>query len=279
MLPLMKWQARCIAGFLLAAGMGAAHGQVTIHLQTTIGSSGTNAAIVAGVGNPVNFTGVASNSGATVLTAAGSTSPVSFDFNTGFSDSLDRSIGSMAGAGNVFVDLKYDSSTTSPLILDTNNDGSFSGETPLTGFGIHADTFITFDLAAIRAAAGVAGMPFTLAGIAGIANTSITPTSGAILGDGVPLAVFDWSGPTNLVSTFTVTITGSTRYLTFVGLSGLDGDNFFAHVGFANLQLQAVPEPSTWLLLGAGLGVLALRRIRAGRVRRASGFGRDDPRG
>lgn len=238
--------------------------QTAISVGSIIGGPGTNAVSVAGAGNAVNFTGVALNSGATTLVAAGSTGSSSFNFNTGFSDNLDRTIGSTAGAPNVWADRKYDSATTGPLILDTNSDGSFAGENALTGFGMHSDTFITFDLNVIRTNAGLAAnTPLTLLGSAGIANTNLTPTSAAIIYDSTQLAVFDWNGPTSTFSTFSFTIPGNARYLTFAGLSGLDGDNFFAHVGFANVQLQGIPEPSVLLLLAVGVpvvGYLAHRR-------------------
>jgi len=241
----------------------AAQAQV-IPLDTVIGVPGANAATVAGAGNAVNFTSFGSNSGATTLTATGSTGSSSFDFNTGFSDSLDRATGSTAGAPNVWADLKYDSATTAPLILDTNSDGSFADETAQSGFGMHGDTFITFDLDVIRANAGLAaGTSLLLTGAAGIANTTLAPTSGAIIGDSTQLAVFDWNSPTSTYSPFSLSLSGSTRYLTFIGLSGLDGDNFFAHVGFINVQLAAIPEPFTVSLLALGLGLggwSALRR-------------------
>lgn len=246
------------------------HAQVIIPLNWVIGITGTNAATVAGAGNAVNHTGYASNSGATVLTAAGSSGASAFDFNTGFSDTLDRATGSTAGAPNVWADLKYDSSSTGPLILDTHNTGSFANEAPLPGFGMHGDTFITFDLGVIRASAGLtADAPLTLSGIAGIANTSLAPTSGAIIADSTQLAVFDWqAGAGNTLSTFSLTLSGTTRYLTFAGLSGLDADNYYAHVGFANVQLLAVPEPSSALLLAPGLLLLGVvtRRARASRA-------------
>jgi hypothetical protein len=238
--------------------------QVVVNLNTVIGSAGANAADVDGVGNAVNFTGYALNSGATTLTAAGSTGSSAFDFNLGFIDTLDRATGSSAGAPNVWADLKYDSSTTSSLLLDTDNDGAFLDNPPVSGFGLHGDTFITFDLAVIRANNSLAtNAAFTLTGSAGVANfTGYGQTSAAIVLDGTQLAVFDWkeSGPLNQFSTYTLSLSGSARYLTFVGLSGLDNSNWGAHVGFANVQLQAVPEPSAAWLLGLGLAAVVLRR-------------------
>jgi len=241
--------------------------QTVITLDTVIGVSGTNAASVSGVGNAVNFTGFALNSGATTLVAPGSTGTAAFDFNTGFADTLDRATGSTAGAPNVFADLKYDSSSTAPLLLDTDNDGAFLDNTPVTGFGMHGDTFVTFDLAVIRANNSLAANTvFTLTGLAGVANfVGHGQTSAAIILDGNQLAVFDWTeSPVNAVSSYNLTLAGSARYLTFIGLSGLDASNWGAHIGFGNVQLQvaAVPEPSIAWLLGAGLAGLGLRRFR-----------------
>ncbi len=241
----------------------AAHAQV-INLDAIIGPAGTNATTTGNVGFAVNLTGVALDVGVTTLTASGSTGSSSFDFTT-------RSIGSLASAGDVFADRKHDNGVSGLFILDTNNDGSFLDETQsnLSGFGLHGDTFITFDLAVIRANASLApGTPFTLTGSAGQANWNpYGQTSAAIILDSTQLALFDWteSGPVNQFSTYTLSVAGSARYLTFIGLSGLDGSNYGAHVGFANVQLTAVPEPSTVLLLGAGLASLlpaTLRRRR-----------------
>ncbi len=251
---------------LLLASLGALRAQVVVNLNTVIGPAGTNAADVDGVGNAVNFTGYTLNTGATTLIAAGSPGSAAFDFNTGFADTLDRATGSVAGAGNVFADLKYDSSSTAPLLLDTDNDGAFGDNTPVTGFGLHGDTFITFDLDVIRANnALAAGTPFTLTGSAGMANfTGYGQTSAAIILDGSQLAVFDWqeTPPVNQFSSYNLGIAGSARYLTFVGLSGLDASNWGAHVGFANVQLLAVPEPAVTSLLILGLGAVAWRRRR-----------------
>lgn len=248
---------------LLAA---AASAQVVIGLGGVIGPGGTNAASVAGLGFAVNTTGVAQNSGLTTLVAPTSPSPVAFDFNTGFADSADRSIGSLAGAGNVFADRKYDSSTIAPLVLDLNDNGLFD-DAAQAGFGMHSDTFITFDLAVVRSGNSLAaGTPFRLTGHAGLANPgSIAPTSGAILLDGNVVALFDWGPSLPLATAFDLTLAGSGRYLTFAGLTGTDFDNFFAHVGFANVQLEAIPEPATVALVGAGLALIGLARIRRSR--------------
>ncbi len=256
-----------LLGVLLLAPVLSA--QVTVNLKSVIGVSGDNAANVDGAGNAVNFTGYALDSGATTLTAAGSTGSSSFNFNTGFADTFDRTTGSASGAGNVFVDHKYDSSSTSTLYLDTDNDGSFLDESPLTGFGMHGDTFVTFDLNVIRTNAGLAaGTPFTLTGGAGEANfTGYVKTSGAIILDSTELAVFDWteSGPIAQFSTYSLSISGSARYLTFIGLSGRDNSNWGAHIGFSNVQLVAVPEPAAIAVLAgcAALGLVVFHRRRA----------------
>ena len=255
---------------LLACGLLApsAAGQVTIVLKSVIGAAGTDAATVAGVGNAVNIVGFGSNSGATTLTASGSTGSSAFNFNTGFSDGRDRATGSNpnSGAAHVYVDRKYDSGFTGPLILDTNADGSYSGETAQSGFGMHSDGFITFDLAVIRANFGLAANEaLKLTGSAGIANAAFGyQTSGAIIADGTQLAVFDWKdGAGNMISSYSLTLSGSARYLTFAGLSGLDNSNIYDHVGFINVQLQQIPEPAIASLILAGLGLLVV-----------SGFGR-----
>lgn len=258
----------CSAGLTLPRPCSA---QTVITLSSQIGTANTNAASVAGVGQVVNATGVAANEGATSLIATGSSGSAAFDFNIGFTDGLDRTIASSAGAGNVFVDRKYDSSSTAPLLLDTNNNGSFTDETALAGFGMHSDTFITFDLAALRSAFSLASnTAFTLSGAAGVADrTDSGQTSAAIIADNAQLAVFDWrsSSPYNQYSTFSLTVSGSARYLTFAALSGLDGSNWADHVGFANVQLTvtAIPEPATWglLVLGlVGIGLATARRRR-----------------
>lgn len=253
---------RLLLTALILAATTCGQAQVSISLSAIIGPAGTNAATVAGAGNVVNATGIGLDGGVTLLTAVGSTGSSSFDFNSGFADHLDRAIGSNPGAGgaNIYVDRKYDSSGTGPLVLDTNNDGNFADETAQSGFGMHADGFITFDLAAVRAAQGLSpDAAFTLTGWAGVANYPSGQTSGAIILDSAPLAVFDWTtgAPVHQFDTFSLSVSGSARYLTFIGLSGLDLNNWGDHVGFANVQLQAVPEASTLGLLTVG-GVAAL---------------------
>lgn len=251
-----------MAMFALGCGV-AALAQPIINLNAVIGPSGTDAASVAAAGNAVNFVGFTSNSGPTALTAGGSTGSSAFDFNGGFTDSVDRSVGANpnSGAAHVFADRKYDSATPSALILDFNGDTVFDdGVVP--GFGMHGDGFVTFDLAVVRANNGLAAdTPFLLTGAAGLANAPYHQTSAAIVADSAALAVFDWTNANNTVSAFSLPISGSTRYLTFAGLSGLDQDMYYAHVGYANVQLATVPEPSTFALLGlGGLAVVGWRR-------------------
>jgi hypothetical protein len=61
-----------------------------------------------------------------------------------------------------------------------------------------------------------------------------------------------------------VSVSGSTQYLTFAALSGLDGSNWADHVGFANVQLtvMAIPEPATCGLFGLGLAVIGITVVR-----------------
>lgn len=240
-----------------------AYSQTTIQLGSVIGPAGTNAATVAGPGNPVNATGFAT-AGLTTLTSSGSSGSSSFNFASGFSDGHARAIGSNPGIGaaNIYVDRKFDSANTSPLIVDTNNDGNYADESAQTGFGMHADGFITFDLAAIRSAKGLpADTPFLLTGAAGVANYNPNNTSGAIILDSAELIHFDWnsgSSPYHEYDTFSLSIPGSTNYLTFAGLAGLDQSNWGDHVGFVAVQLAAVPEPSTIVLGALGIGLLAV---------------------
>jgi hypothetical protein len=253
-----------LPALLIALASSRLAAQVTINLDAVIGVSGTNASSVDGVGNAINLTGFADNSIATTLTAVGSTGSSSFNFNTGFSDTFDRA-NSTSSPGDVIADMKHDSGASGLFILDLDNDGSFLDETQsnLSGFGLHADNFITFDLNVLRANNGLAaGTPFTLSGLAGQANYTVyTNTSGAIILDGSQLAVFDWS-ISHQSDTFTLTVAGSARYLTFAGLSGRDLDYYGAHIGFANVQLLAVPEPAVVWLLGTGLAAFGLRRLR-----------------
>jgi hypothetical protein len=246
--------------------------QIVIPLDSVIGPAGTDAVSVLGVGNAVNQTGVPSNSGSTQLTAVSSTGSSWFDFNAGFADHVDRTIGATANNGthHVIADRGYDSANATSLILDKNNNGSFVDEvdnvpgdagTFNLGFGLHADGFITFDLAVIRANNGLAAhTAFTLTGGAGVNNNAnAVNTSAAIVLDGTELAVFDWQtgAPYHQFDTFSLSIPETARYLTFAGLSGINYNISYDHIGFSDVQLTAIPEPGTGSMAIALLALAA----------------------
>ena len=257
----------------------------SINLDAVIGAPGTLA--VGTVGGQVNKTGAASNSGATSLNQAAT---VSVNFNS-FPDTLDRASGFASGSGT-YADRKYNNSSPTALILDKNNNGSFTDETDQAlsdantfhlGFGMHADQFITFDLNAIRTANGIPGASFILTGSAGVAN--IHPkvhggplTSAAIVLDGVLLGVYDFNDDVTVVGTAVTAIganydqydtyvfnniSSSAQYLTFIGLSGLETPNpdvAAAHVGFGDVTLTVIPEPSSFAILCIASILLGLVR-------------------
>ena len=223
-----------------------------------------------GDGNPVNLAGGISGAGPTALARGDGPLPV-FDFNTGFADGKRRATGQTPGNAQVFRDRKFDSQNPGPLILDTDDDGDFSDETAQTGFGMHADAFITFDLDKIRQDNSlVAGQALLLTGQVGVANfrpgqtlgAQCESNSAAILVDGRVVQLFDFTdqakGSQTVYHQFGRTdnllIPGRARFLTFAGLSGLGGQIGGAHLGFANMKLTAVPGddsdgdglPSAW---------------------------------
>lgn len=222
-----------------------------------------------GVGNAVNLVGTTNNGGPTTLAQGSGTLPT-FDFNT--MPGGDRAQGSAPNGAVVVRDQKWNSVAGSPLILDFDNDQSFTDEIAQTGFGMHADAFITFDLDVIRASEGIpADMAFNLTGQVGVPD--IHPrvhgarwTAAAVLLDGNLLEVFDFddaAGTYFQVDSYNLSIPGTGRYLTFVGLVGLDLNQAGAHIGFTNVVLTAVPEPSTFVLFGLaliGLGPMLRRR-------------------
>lgn len=256
---------------LAALALGpSAWSQVVISLNSVIGPAGTDAVSVLGVGNAVNQTGVPSNSGSTQLTAVGSTGSSWFDFNADFADHVDRTAGATANGGtnHVFADRGYDSASPISLILDRNNNGSFGDEVDNVpsdagtfnfGFGMHADGFITFDLAVIRTNNGLAAhTALTLTGGAGVNNNgNAGHTSAAIVVDGSALVFFDWQtgAPYHQFDSFSLTIPDTARYLTFAGLSGTDYAISFDHIGFSDVQLTAIPEPGA---AGLAFALLAL---------------------
>ncbi len=226
-----------------------------IRLNEVIGVPGTDADTVDGSGNAVNFVATALNTGPTALgVAVGSVAAPFFNFNT--YGGVDRTSGFVRGdLLRVVADRKHDSS---PLILDLNNNG-FSDDVAQTGFGAHSNRFITFDLAKIRADHGLpATQAFDLSGVVGPANATPATMSLMVLLDGNPIVIHDTSGSGSLA--FSEAISGIGRFLTFAALDGSDGNPFFAHGGFVNVELQTVdvadPLVSVDLQAASDSGVL-----------------------
>ncbi|MFN0125570.1 MAG: PSD1 and planctomycete cytochrome C domain-containing protein, partial [Verrucomicrobiales bacterium] len=244
------------SSLLLNENIGSAAGDVAQHFQ--------------GDGNPVNCAGGISGAGPTALAQGVGTLPV-FDFNSSFADSKSRTTGQSPGNALVYRDRKFDSENPGPLILDTDNDGDFSDETVQTGFGMHGDAFITFDIDKIRQDNSVtADQAFLLTGQVGVAHfrpgqtlgANYANKSAAILVDGRVVQLFDFTDQAKdspnayhqFATTDNLLIPGAARFLTFAGLSGLGGQIGGAHLGFANMKLTAVPGddadgdglPSAW---------------------------------
>ncbi len=213
----------------------------SIPLNAVIGVTGTDADAVDGAGNAVNLVATPSNTGPTTLAAGTGTLPT-FDFN--LLNGVDRATGFTRGdLLAVRADQKHDGSA---LRLDLDNDGSFLDETAQPGFGMHADRFVTFDLAVIRTNSALAAdQAFTLTGFAGPAD--FYPSSGmslAVLADGVPLFLHDVGAGASTSRQFTVPVPGGARYLTFAALVGVE--EFGDHGGFAQATLTTSVPPSAW---------------------------------
>jgi hypothetical protein len=171
-------------------------------------------------------------------------------------------------------------------LLPTTGAGEF-----LEGIGMHANTLLTFDLAELRAAAGLSptatgtfisdiyGLNDT-AGPAGdvqlwVIVSSVSAPIGAVcngttqtlvsIGPGAystsgTCSVFSYSNRS--ASNLNVAFDGSARYLTLVGSQAGGTDIFSDHGAFGGARLELIPEPGTGLLLGlglAGLGVFGRR--------------------
>jgi hypothetical protein len=204
-----------------------------VALNQFIGSSGANADDVDAPGNAVNLVATAADAAPTALTSGGA-SPITFDFNT---FGADRTSGfERSDLLAVRADQKHDGSS---LIVDLDNDGSFGDEVAQQGFGMHANRFVTFDLDVVRRDAGLGStQAFTLIGVAGPAN--VLPSTGmslAVLVDGLPLVMHDVGAGASTSLSFSVSVAGSARYLTFVALDGTGLEPFNDHGGFARVML------------------------------------------
>lgn len=206
-----------------------------IPLGGVIGPAGTDADAADAPGNAVNLVGTALNAVSTTLAAGGGTLPTANFNNLG---GVDRTNGfDRSDLLAVRADQKHDGTA---LLLDLDNDGAFGDETPQPGIGMHANRFVTFDLDVIRAAASLPlSQLFTLTGVAGPANAM--PSTGmalAVLVDGIPFLIHDVGVGATTSQAFSIPVSGSARYLTFVALVGVGLEEFFDHGGFAQVTLS-----------------------------------------
>jgi len=104
---------------------------------------------------------------------------------------------------------------------------------------MHANRFITFDLAVIRTNASLpSGQAFQLTEIAGPAN--FAPTTGmslAVLLDGLLLLMHDVATGALTSNSFSLSVSGAGRYLTFVALEGTGLEPNGDHGAFARVTL------------------------------------------
>ena len=260
--PVLDWLlAHRLLTNKLGSGLPAAAGSSLLLNENIGNAAGDVAQNFHGDGNPVNLAGGISGTGPTALAQGGGALPV-FDFISGFADGKARATGQSPGNALVFRDRKFDSQNPAPLILDTDNDGDFSDETARTGFGMHGDAFITFDLDRIRQDNSLtADRALLLTGQVGVANfrpgqtlgAQFANKSAAILVDGRVVQLFDFTDQPRdsqtvyhqFGTTDMLLIPGGARFLTFAGLSGLGVQIGGAHLGFANMKLTAVPGEDT----------------------------------
>jgi hypothetical protein len=152
--------------------------------------------------------------------------------------------------GTDFLDLTG-TTDTSPFVGVSQTVATVSGQ-------IYA---LTFDLGA-QGSSGTFGGPISATASAGSSSTSFIDT-GAIGTAAGPNGSQTFWAP----ETLTFTATSSSTNISIVGKSG----NEF--VGLDNVSLSAisaVPEPSTWLLMIAGIGGIGLMLRRA---KKSVGFG------
>ena len=72
----------------------------------------------------------------------------------------------------------------------------------------------------------------------------------------------DWTQFSTTISGLSGSTNGALAFRYFVEDGGPFGDNS-NFIGIDTFSITAVPEPGTWLLMGLGLGALALRRLKS----------------
>lgn len=205
---------------------------------------------------------------------------VSFNFSTAGGD---------AGAfSSVLNDAAYSNGSSFGSIRTTGVQmGTYGNAKVEDGIGMHANALITFNLDELRAA-GLGTDPLSFTGEGGLnddvgsgtarAVVVVSDASGVIAGyiNGQQVAVgssggvFSFTGtiPAQLsgrqTALFDVALPAGAKFLTLATTSGPDGNSGDQTV-FSAANLNTVPEPASFSLLGCGLAALLIRRDRSGR--------------
>ena len=212
----------------VAAPVGPLTAPVPLRLASDIvpGPDGQDLLSVSGAGQRVNRDGGPVDGVATQITTGRPGGDLFFNTNA-------TSRGDTQGGNSYYDDARKNRAYGGSYIY-VDGEPSVSHE----GIGMHANRFVTFDLAQVRSDFGLlAAAPFRFTGRAGLNDTGCCG-SGAyafILLDGIEVFAPPLMNFSDLAIPFDIAIPGSGRYLTLVATDA--GDYNWDHVVFENAQL------------------------------------------